>query len=346
MTDRLSPTRESPFVFEGIPVLVLAFRRADVLAKTLEALRLASPSAIYVNVDGPRGDVSEDATNVLRVHQLLDDFEAECPVHLRYNESNRGLGVGVCEAIDWFFSFEHHGVILEDDVYISSSSLDLARLLLLEFESHDDVGSISLFNPVPTGVIREPQATYRFSSIPSSQYWGTWRNRWRTSRELRDPKQARIPEKMLSEVGGKRFAQMYLASWSSTTSVDEISWEGRWLATHFSQGWIVPTTNANYSLHLGFNSLATNSIEQPSWYPTELSEWNGALDAPFTNQVDRHADRWYLNRRFGLSAQMRFRRTVRRLFPGLTTFWRGRMVKQIQPPDSTKEQNGLDAFRQ
>jgi hypothetical protein len=317
---------------EGAPVLVLAYRRVDALEQTLQALRLSSPISVYVSVDGPRGDRSGEDREVEQVREFLESFEFTCPFHLRYNETNRGLGEGVCEAIGWFFAHEKSGVILEDDVYIEPSSLGLAGRLLSEFKDDRRVGSISLFNPVPPTAQHEPRATYRFSHIPSSQYWGTWRDRWQVCTELQSPKQVRLSRRHLTELGGDSFARMYLDGWNRATSIERVSWEGRWLATHFSHNWVVPTTNQNFSLHLGFNSRASNSVEQPSWYPTELATWDGSLTAPATIEVDRRADRWYLDRRFGLSAKMRWRRAIRRSFPWLATFWRRRTVKAIHAP--------------
>lgn len=323
---------DTPLPPAGVPVLVLAYRRVQVLAQTLEALRLARPSTIYVNVDGPREGDQDDQEQVNQVRQLLDSFKPACPLRLRYVAANRGLGEGVCEAIDWFFAHETRGIIVEDDVYISPGSLVLAERMLSTFEREDRVGSISLFNPVPKAIVKEPNATYRFSSIPSSQYWGTWRNRWQTFRDIRDPQQALVSSEGLTRIGGRHFARWYAAEWDHVGDLENVRWEGRWLAAHFARGWVVPTTNENFSLHLGFNALATNSLEQPSWYPTQLSTWDRRFVTPSADVVDQGADHWYLNRRLGLSVKMRLRRVARRAFPRFAAFWRGRSVKVIQAP--------------
>lgn len=315
----------------GPAVLVLAFRRADELQSVLAALNHARPRIVYISVDGPRAHVSTDADDVARVRALVQNMPLNYPRVTRFSSVNGGVGKGVCGAIDWFFSHETSGVILEDDVLIEPTSLDLMGQCLSAFESSSDIGSITLFNAVPSRIIARPSDTFRLSRIPSSQYWGTWRDRWRQVKTIDDWRET-VGLDRLAEVGGHDFAKRFATELDDDIKHGNDSWEGRWITTHWARDWKVVVTNVNYSLHLGFSNQGTNSTEQPSWYPTRVVAWTGAYRWPSHWEVDGVADRWYLNQRFGLSRMKRLKRWLREVLPWLSRLWRSITVRPIRDP--------------
>lgn len=306
----------------GPAVLILAFNRPDLLRRTIDAVLAGNPKRVYLNIDGPRSHVPSDSRLVSEVLNVVQETLWSCPVEIRSHPSNRGLGDGVVEAISWFFSLEISGVILEDDVCISPTSLLLAQELLDRFEGDPSVGSVTLFNPVPRRHLAEPKGTFRLSRIPSSQYWGTWRDRW----EARVPNihgwQKNLSSADLQVIGGPKFSRFLTKAWDLEVDEGTINWEGCWMATHWFNKWSVVTTNENYCLHTGFSAAATNSFEQPSWYPTTLESWTGQIKPPQNIQIDQSADFWRLNQRYGLSNVKLIKRTLGQQLPWLRRSWR------------------------
>ncbi len=203
---------------------------------------------------------------------------------------------------DWFFSQEWQGVVLEDDVVVAPDSLPLASSLLDQLKPQYRIGSISLFNPVPRRKLTHPHQPVRLSALPSSQYWGTWSNRWKVTHQFRDYSpvtQSQISRAVesLPDTRLRRFWINHLANspegWQS--------WEDLWIFTHWISQWSAAYTAGNFSRHIGFTPAATNSWNRPSWYPTHYDDAQSIPVSYASPAPDPRADAWYFNQRFGLS---------------------------------------------
>ena len=311
------------------PVLVLAFNRPDRLQVSLNSLMNSDPSRVYVNVDGPREGIPADVEGVAECIRVARAVTTGAELHLRTHDVNKGLGDGARSAISWFFDNEERGMILEDDIVISPHSLNLAGALLDEFSDAETVGSISLFSAVPQRLIQDARATYRHSRMPPSWFWGSWRNRWdqlitdfRAWRDL-------FSESYLAEVGGSRFSSLYTGFCDADVGVEDVNWEGAWIGTHFAHKWTCVVTNHTYCIHTGYSDTATHLSEQPSWQPVSFEAWDGILEHPASQTVDRKADHWALNQRFVLSRVKRTKVWLGRKLPLLRRVWRRYSVKTL-----------------
>ncbi|MDA9016940.1 hypothetical protein N9J11_01220 [Actinomycetota bacterium] len=305
-----------------VSVLVLAFRRPDKLYETLTALKVNGPGKVYIHIDGPRYGVAEDATAVAACLEVANQFIWECPSEIRLLPENGGLGLGVLKGINWFFEHETNGIILEEDVLIAPNSLFLAGLMLQEFAHDSEVGSVTLFNAVPERVQSQPESLLRFSKMPSSQYWGTWKDRWVQTIELSSITLQTNSRAELVGVGGERFAEFWVDSLGSAMADKQISWEHAWILTHWINNWKSIVSNKNFAVHNGFGATASNSNVRPSWYPTQFSEILDPYPVISHPALDSRADAWYFNQRFGLSRWKKIKRGVkkvveafRRMFP-------------------------------
>lgn len=312
-------------------VLILAYNRVRELQQVLDAVLRQSPHSVYVSVDGPKEGSGEDQRRVSEVHEAIQEYQALHVIHTRFARANGGILHGVLEGIDWFFSEQECGVVLEDDVVIAPDSLPLAASLLQELDNIRQIGSISLFNPVPNKQLAAPSEMVRLSALPSSQYWGTWSDRWNATRRLRDFSSTNratviaateaLPNRGLREFWLRRL-HAHPQGWTS--------WEDLWTLTHWVEMWCAAYTNRNFSIHVGFNSDATNSWDRPSWYPTTFDEAQTGTRLPFSPQTDPRADSWYFNQRFGLSPWKRIKHLVWVRFPGVRTSylqWKTRLEK-------------------
>ena len=219
-------------------------------------------------------------------------------------------------------------MILEDDVCIAPGSLELMSDLLERFRGDESVGSVTLFNPVPPSRMSDPKATFRFSALPSSQYWGTWSNRWDARVRSLDH-WGELVGSTLEDAGGAAFAREMRRQLDLESQTGHPSWEYLWLVTHWARGWKSVNANLNASKHIGFGTGASNSTEQPSWYPTEFDTWDGQVRPPSSSGVDRKADQWLFNQRFALSWVKRAKAHIGKRLPWLRRAWRDRRIAQI-----------------
>lgn len=158
-------------------VLLLAFNRPDSTARVFEAVRKARPPRLYVAVDGPRRTRSDEDALCAEVRRIVSTVDWPCKLHTLFRDSNLGCKRGVSSAIDWFFSQEEQGIILEDDCLPSQSFFDFCEILLSRFKDDQRVFSVqgNFF-----GASRLPQTSYVFSKMFYMWGWATWADRWRT----------------------------------------------------------------------------------------------------------------------------------------------------------------------
>lgn len=174
-------------------VLIVAWRRPDLVRTLLAQLSHWRGLRIYVAVDGPRGSVPADETDCAATREIIDSFAAEQSIARRYQPKNLGLKAHIVSSIDWFFSFEREGVILEEDVLPTKEFMSFSRELLLRFRRNPKVAQISGANHAPG--LQPVDSDYYFSQLQHVWGFATWSNRWRGfSSFLSSGKQFTIPE--------------------------------------------------------------------------------------------------------------------------------------------------------
>ena len=160
------------------PVLLITFRRPDLVRKQLENISQAKPVRFYVAVDAPRKGNSDDERRVAEVKSIIAEYEeALHPVKL-YQAENQGCGKGVSGAITWLFEHEEEGIILEDDCYPDQSFYPYCAELLERYRNDPRVMQIAGYNRYQ-GLSPEYGESYRFSYHGWQWGWATWRRAWK-----------------------------------------------------------------------------------------------------------------------------------------------------------------------
>jgi hypothetical protein len=157
----------------NVAVLIICFKRSDNVRKLLTSICEQGATKVYLAIDGPRdsdtsiGDLIETESREI-ARRFGVDF------HLWNRESNLGPAVSVITAIDWLFSFEKAGIILEDDLVISNNLLQYFDFMLNRFESNQDVMMLSGTQFVNSQESEE----FRWTSYPVIWGWASWSDRW------------------------------------------------------------------------------------------------------------------------------------------------------------------------
>ena len=303
------------------PVVLLVHKRPQILSRVMEAVDQSKPSRIYVSGDGPRAWVAGEVEAVNETWRRIEEFPWSCPVEFRRLPTNVGSLEAVSSGISWMLEREGAGVIIEDDILIRPEALQLASRLLHSMRHDFTVGSTTMFNPVPRRMLIEPTATYRYSHLVSSEFWGTWADRWEARIEDMSEWESWLGYDKLVRIGGKRLADSWRDRLNMMEGSSIGSWEWRWLVTHWARNWKVVVSNRSYSFHLGHTPTATSATEVPSWYPSSMCTYVEGLAMPANLAVDRRADAWHANQFFGYSLGKRVKRNVGRRFPWLKKAW-------------------------
>ena len=302
-------------------VLLLLHARTRDLERVFSRVDQMNPRKIYISGDGARSRVSGEVQNVEEVWKIVEEFPWSRPILTQRAVTNLGSLKAVTNGVTWFLEQERQGLIVEDDVLIDPRGLPLVKAMLDVQSRNANVGSISMFNPVPQRKLSEPHASYRFSNLFSGWFWGTTYERW--AQRVVDLENWReiITQDRLEDVGGSRFAKTWEAQLDKMSKSDFGSWEWRWLVTHWARDWTSLFANASYSSHLGFGEGASSFSHRPSWYRESTSSFDGLIKDPVHGKVDRQADSWMAAQYFGHTRWKTMKRSISRSLPRSYLLW-------------------------
>jgi hypothetical protein len=162
----------------NVPILLIAFNRADKLKLVINRVREIRPIRIFVFVDGPRPNNVKDADDIKLVKETIIRYiDWPCEVKTLFQKKNLGCGFGPATAISWFFKEIEAGIILEDDCVPDKTFFTYVQELLVRYRDMERVMLISGSNH--PGNIRPAQTSYYFSKYVLIWGWASWRRAWK-----------------------------------------------------------------------------------------------------------------------------------------------------------------------
>jgi hypothetical protein len=161
-------------------ILIIAYRRADALAKILDICLLSGIENLFIHVDGPK-DLSA-VRDVEEVTRVAHDFSKNknLTVRLLTQTENFGCAVSLIKAVDSAFSHVDELIVLEDDCIPSSDfwSFSDQAFKIMNLDS-----SIALFCGPQFGPTNVLHSNWFLSSYPFHWGWGTNSERWQDVRK-------------------------------------------------------------------------------------------------------------------------------------------------------------------
>jgi len=163
-----------------LPVLIIGYRRSNELRRVLENLLAIPVGKFYVAMDGPKSSADLDQTSSARdvVESLIPEG---CDCFFLYSDVNLGLSKFPPYAIDWFFSHEQYGLIIEDDIVLSPQFINFASHYLTS--ERVPLVSACVFRQPLSKVTREKPF---FSPIASIWGWGASADLWHSFRSTKN----------------------------------------------------------------------------------------------------------------------------------------------------------------
>lgn len=243
------------------PVLVLLFNR-DRVAQVLEPIRKYRPEKIYLSADGPRSERAAEAARIAEIRrEWRRQIDWPCMVRVRFSAFNEGCRAGVSRGIDWFFTHEESGIIIEEDCRVADSFLPFATELLTRYRDDQRITSITAQNE-QCGCRRGGESYY-FSEIAHCWGWASWRRAWTRYREI----EARLPQ--ILEDGRVFRSSSYpqaRTSWGRwcgrVLDGDLDSWAIIWSIANLAHHGLSVIPNVNMVQNLGFDADATHTHGQ------------------------------------------------------------------------------------
>ncbi len=148
-------------------VLLLAYNRPDLTRRVFKAIQKARPSRLYISQDGPRNTSTFELSQIKAVRDCLQ-IKWPCKVKYNFQTKNLGCKSGVSFGLNWFFSHENEGIVLEDDCLPHASFFSFCTCLLQKYRNQAKIGVINGTNF--TGYRPKDGSSYYFTKYP--HIWG------------------------------------------------------------------------------------------------------------------------------------------------------------------------------
>lgn len=284
-----------------MPVLLITFNRPVHTRRSLEAIMAAQPTDLYVFQDGPREGSENDLVKYAEVRKAIAELTQETNVvlHTRYSETNLGCGPGPMMALNWFFSENEMGIIVEDDAIAHPDFFVYAEELLEKFKDDLSVCVIASMN-----VDSQPwgDGSYYFSMMNRNLCaWATWRRAW----ERFDIRMLNVScqqlKTSLREYGCDTLESEYWCDRLDEAHKDGCggqSWDMQFLMSiwlNHGKG-IVP--NVNLSSNIGIGNDATHTMSAGSLIDNVPTQPIMPLTHPSSCEIQNEADRQFHFRYF------------------------------------------------
>ena len=157
-----------------VPILLLIYKRYDLVIQVINKVREYSPQRIYISADGPKNN--DDILKCKQTRELLlANIDWQCEIYTLFRDENLGCGNAVSSGINWFFEHEEEGIILEEDCLPSLDFFSYSEKMLETYR--DDIRIMHISGCNFLGELNKKDV-YFFSKKISIWGWATWRRAW------------------------------------------------------------------------------------------------------------------------------------------------------------------------
>ena len=270
-----------------------------------EIIRKAKPLRLYIAADGPRQGRTKDHELTLQTRKIVTRIDWECELRTLFHEQNLGCGKAPATAIDWFFSNEETGIILEDDCIPDQAFFVFCDQLLTKYLTDSRLMMISGNNYQDDNV--RGDASYYFSRYSYTWGWATWRRAWKVFSYQMDfwPEFSKrflyhlLPRKQ-ADFWKQRLDAVY------DTKINDV-WDWQWRASIWSQNGLVIVPNTNLVSNIGFGQNATHTIFKSKDLMLKTATMDFPLLHPKIIAADMAADNYAFEHYFKQSLIDQFR---------------------------------------
>lgn len=241
------------------PILFVIFNREKIACNSFDKIKAVKPSRLYIACDGPRASVEKESLKVENTRNaILSMIDWDCEVRTLFQKENIGCGLAVSSAINWLFSFEEEGIILEDDCVASKSFFLYCAELLAKYKDDSRIGMISGHNTL--GRIYS-EDSYCFSSNKACWGWATWKRAWcgmdYTMNWKRTPYARSIADNSGIRLKDTRYWE-YRVHLIDNKYVN--TWDWQWYLSLSAQNQLAVFPSVNLIMNVGVGEAATHTI--------------------------------------------------------------------------------------
>lgn len=195
----------------SLPCVILGYSRFESLIKLVQQADRIGFNPIYVSVDGPANPEVSQIQDQIKVGVATVSLSTKTKVVTNFHHTNMGVAGGIISGIDWFFSIENFGAILEDDLEISADFYHYVKFGQNYFQENSKCLLLSGCRFSPSS------KTLALTNYPLIWGWATNRSNWKKMRSglLSKPK-AKLslnPRRNYWNVGSRRVHDGLIDTW-------------------------------------------------------------------------------------------------------------------------------------
>ena len=280
----------------NFPVLIITYNRPKHLQLVINQVNKYHTGNLYISIDGPRDD--KDYKKNKDIVELLSKKPIQKTItNLRVLDKNLGCKYHMSSAIDWFFSFEDAGIILEDDCLPSKDFFPYCNEMLYKYKGCSKVMSITGMNFQNNK--SRGDGSYYFSKFNHCWGWATWRSSWKfNDLELKLWPSVKNSNNWLSLHKDKFERSHWNKVFDELYEKNPSSWAYPWTLSVWSNLGLTVTPNVPLVENIGFDKNATHTKSKNKVLTPKVSEL-GVIRHPKFIYQDIEADRYVYRTVFG-----------------------------------------------
>jgi GR25 family glycosyltransferase involved in LPS biosynthesis len=239
--------------------LVLGFNRPELLRRNLKANAASGIGTVFIHLDGARNTNLYESSQVEKCMEVVEESRGlYSHVETFYSKTNLGCRFGVREGLDWFFSLNRNGLIIEDDILISKNFVEFSTYMLSE-NHKNNIWAINGWSPFNANEITSNPFLTRYF-LPWG--WATWSDKWSEYLEEVDwiaGSKARNLATNLNEGLPIEFDD-YWNEIFSNREVMKSTWDYQWQYSMWRNGGFCVSPPYRLTKNIGFDKDATHTL--------------------------------------------------------------------------------------
>ena len=240
------------------PLLIIVFNRPDKTKDLIKTLEKIKPKKLYVSADGPRIDSTKDKKLCNEVRELFKNINWDCDLKLKFSEKNLSCKKNVIDSINWLFSCEDEGIILEDDCVPSISFFGFCETLLEKYRNNNKVMQINGTN-LDADYESLTKNSYFFSKFNHVWGWATWKRAWKLfDNKFENYEENKLNKKILNYFEDKNISDWMTRYFDAAFMGKDNIWSSHWAYTILNYNGLCATPSKNLVKNVGFDGSGTS----------------------------------------------------------------------------------------
>lgn len=248
-----------------VPILYILYNRPEETVTSFQVLQELKPARLYIAADGPNTRKETDKQNTEKVREIVSVINWPCEVKKLFRNENLGCRKGVEGALEWFFSQEEEGIILEDDIIPNMAFFDYCKSMLKKYRDQSSIFSV---NGCSVGYSNSAE-NHGLTRYFNMWGWATWRRSYHLVQETWKHYDPSLPLALDATVNKaldlpviphakKKWIHHWETQFNDTHSGKIDTWDFQWVYTCLKKDKYCIRPSENYVLNIGFSEAATH----------------------------------------------------------------------------------------